>query len=120
MPVSQSTLPNAAPAVPSRSVKLVTAVPGPRSLALIEQRARAVPQGAHVATPVFMARGEGAIIEDVDGNHLLDFTGSFGALNVGHAHPRVVKAVQAAAERFLHTCFHAIMHEPYVRLAERL
>jgi 4-aminobutyrate aminotransferase/(S)-3-amino-2-methylpropionate transaminase len=103
-----------------RSIVLKTEVPGPRSRELMDQRWKAIPQGAHNATPVFMVRGQGVMIEDVDGNQLMDLTGSFGALNVGHAHPRVVKAVQQAAEKFLHTCFHAIMHEPYLRLAERL
>jgi 4-aminobutyrate aminotransferase/(S)-3-amino-2-methylpropionate transaminase len=103
-----------------RSIQLRTPVPGPRSRELMEARWKAIPQGAHNATPVFMARGRGAVIEDVDGNHLLDLTGSFGALNLGHAHPRVVTAIQAAAEKFVHTCFHAIMHEPYLRLAEKL
>jgi glutamate-1-semialdehyde 2,1-aminomutase len=50
-------------------------------------------------TPRFIARGEGAWIEDVDGNRYLDYVGSWGPLILGHAHPRVVAAVQAAAAR---------------------
>src|SRR5262245_18163947 len=98
-PVVATSLAPAAVPLRSRSVQLRTEVPGPRSRELIAARTQAIPQCAHNATPIFMVRGQGAVIEDVDGNHLLDLTGSFGALNVGHAHPRLVKAVQEAAAR---------------------
>ncbi|MBI4169011.1 MAG: aminotransferase class III-fold pyridoxal phosphate-dependent enzyme, partial [Acidobacteria bacterium] len=71
-------------------------------------------------TPVFMAKGEGAILEDVDGNRFIDFAGGIGVLNVGHAAGTVVRAIQEQAERFTHSCFHVTMSEPYVRLAETM
>jgi 4-aminobutyrate aminotransferase/(S)-3-amino-2-methylpropionate transaminase len=65
-------------------------------------------------------RGEGATLTDVDGNTFIDFTGGVGCLNVGHAHPRVVDAVQEQAAKFLHTDFTIVPYETYVTLAERL
>ncbi len=71
-------------------------------------------------TPIFVARSEGAVIEDVDGNFLLDFAGGIGCLNAGHREPGVVAALHAQADRFLHTCFMVTPYESYVRLAEKL
>ena len=64
-------------------------------------RLEAVPRGAYQITPVFVARAEGAVLEDVDGNRLLDFAGGLGCLNVGHRASRVVRSVQAQLDRFL-------------------
>ena len=103
------------------SIKIVTEVPGPRSREL----AAAAP--AWVARPVapdpasiFIARGEGATVEDVDGNHLLDLTGGLGCLAVGHSHPRVVAAILDQAQRFQHTDYSVIPYELYSRLAEAI
>jgi len=79
-----------------------------------------VPRGAYNITPLFVARAEGAVIEDVDGNRLIDFAGGIGCLNAGHRAPRVVAALHAQLDRFLHTCFHVTPYESYVKLAERL
>jgi 4-aminobutyrate aminotransferase/(S)-3-amino-2-methylpropionate transaminase len=79
-----------------------------------------VPQGPFNVTPIFVERASGATVTDVDGNVLLDFTGGLGSLNAGHANPAVVEAVAAQARKFLHTCFHIAMYEPYVALAEKL
>src|SRR5204863_1885068 len=66
------------------------------------------------------AEGRGATLADVDGNTFIDFTGGVGCLNVGHAHPRVVEAVQEQAARFLHTDFTIVPYEVYISVAERL
>jgi 4-aminobutyrate aminotransferase/(S)-3-amino-2-methylpropionate transaminase len=60
------------------------------------------------------------LLTDVDGNTFIDFAGGVGCLNVGHAHPRVVAAVQRQAERFFHTDYTIVPYEVYVELAERL
>jgi len=104
----------------AKTVRLRTPVPGPRSRELLARRDAAIPRGCAHTTPIFVARTEGATIADVDGNVLLDFAGGIGVLNVGANHPSVVAAVREQAERFLHTCFHVTMYEPYVRLAEEL
>ncbi len=102
------------------SILLKTPVPGPCSRALAERRAAAVPRGVSQVTPVFVARSEGAVVEDVDGNRYLDFAGGIGCLNAGHRAPGVVAALHAQTDRFLHTCFMVTPYESYVRLAETL
>jgi len=87
---------------------------------LLARRATAVPRGAFNVAPVFAESASGSWIRDVDGNDYLDFCGGIGVLNVGHNHPAVVKAVQDQAARLIHTCWHVVMYEPYVDLAERL
>lgn len=84
----------------------------------MKARAAAVPRGPLNLTPVVMARGEGAILQDVDGNRFIDFASGIGVLNSGHAPKEVVRAIQQQAERFTHSCFHVAMNEPYIRLAE--
>jgi len=101
-------------------IQLRTAIPGPRSCELMQRRLTAVPRGAYHFTPIFVARAEGALLEDVDGNRLIDFAGGIGCLNVGHRAPAVVSALGAEVNRFLHTCFHVTPYESYIRLAERL
>src|SRR5579871_3773933 len=102
------------------SIQLRTAVPGPKSQALSDRRVRAVARGVSQLTPIFVARSDGAVVEDVDGNHFLDFAGGIGCLNTGHRAPGVVAAVHAQADRFLHTCFMVAPYESYVRVAEKL
>jgi 4-aminobutyrate aminotransferase/(S)-3-amino-2-methylpropionate transaminase len=87
---------------------------------LLERRAAAVPRGPFNVFPVFADRAQGAHIWDVDGRKYIDFAGGIGALNVGHNHPRVLEAIRAQCDRFLHVCWHVTMYEEYVRLAERL
>ncbi len=102
------------------SIQLKTPVPGPRCQALAARRAQAVPRGVSQLTAVFVERAEGAVIEDVDGNHFLDFAGGIGCLNAGHREPGVVAALHAQVDRFLHTCFMVTPYESYIRLAEKL
>jgi 4-aminobutyrate aminotransferase/(S)-3-amino-2-methylpropionate transaminase len=56
----------------------------------------------------------------VDGREFIDFAGGIGTVNVGHCHPKVVAAIKDQAEKYIHTCFHIVMYEPYIELAERL
>ena len=104
----------------TRTIELRTAIPGPRSQQLLARKARVVANAKTIALPVVAAETHGATITDVDGNVLIDFTGGVGCLNVGHAHPRVVDAVQEQAARFLHTDFTVVPYELYVSYAERL
>ena len=66
------------------TIQLKTPIPGPKSKALAERRTAAVPRGLSHATPVYVAKAEGAWLEDVDGNRYIDFAGGIGCLNVGH------------------------------------
>ena len=79
-----------------KTIQIGTEIPGPKSRALMSRREAAVPRGAYHATPVFAAKAEGAVIEDVDGNRFLDFAGGIGSLNVGHRAPRVLAAIRDA------------------------
>ena len=102
------------------TIKIQTQVPGPKSKALSERRAKAVPRGLSHGTPIYVAKAEDAWLEDVDGNRYLDFAGGIGCLNVGHRQESVVEAVKDQLDRFLHTCVQVTPYESYVRLAERM
>jgi 4-aminobutyrate aminotransferase / (S)-3-amino-2-methylpropionate transaminase / 5-aminovalerate transaminase len=102
------------------TIELRTEVPGPRSRELMRRREDAVPRGVYSSTPIFVARAEGAVVEDVDGNRFIDFAGGIGTLNVGHRAGAVIDAVRNQAGRFLHTAFSVAPYESYVRVAERL
>jgi 4-aminobutyrate aminotransferase/(S)-3-amino-2-methylpropionate transaminase len=103
----------------TRSIRLQTEVPGPRSKEILARKDDVVAKPLAVTTPV-IAESSGATITDVDGNTFIDFTGGYGCLNVGHSHPRVVEAVQEQIGRFSHTDFTGIPYESYIALAERL
>ncbi len=102
------------------AIKVRTEIPGPRSRALMLRREIAIPRGLYHATPIFAAKAEAAVIEDVDGNRLLDFAGGIGCLNVGHRSPRVMDAIREQLEKHLHVCFMVTPYESYVALAEKL
>jgi 4-aminobutyrate aminotransferase/(S)-3-amino-2-methylpropionate transaminase len=104
----------------TKAIELRTAIPGPCSKEILERKKRVVADPLSIFLPVVIERGEGATLTDVDGNTFIDFTGGVGCLNVGHAHPRVVEAVQEQAAKFLHTDFTIVPYETYVTLAERL
>jgi 4-aminobutyrate aminotransferase / (S)-3-amino-2-methylpropionate transaminase / 5-aminovalerate transaminase len=104
----------------TKTIELKTAVPGPRSQAILERKARAIANAKSIVLPVVAHEARGATITDVDGNTFIDFTGGVGCLNVGHAHPRVVEAATEQLGRFTHTDFTVVPYESYVELAERL
>ena len=95
-------------------------LPGPKAQALIDRRAQAVPAAIRCVYPVAIARGEGAMLEDLDGNRFLDWIGGVGVLNIGYSHPEVIDAVKAQAEQYFHGMFNIVTHEGYVALAEKL
>src|SRR4028118_1331022 len=95
-------------------------VPGPESRALMERKRSAVPQGWANAISVFVKEARGALVTDVDGNTFIDFAGGIGAVNVGHADPRLVEAVREQVGNYVHTAFQAAPYEPFVELAEKL
>ncbi len=103
-----------------RAIELKTEIPGPRSRDILARKDAVVASPLDVYLPVVVAEGRGATLTDVDGNTFIDFTGGVGCLNVGHAHPHVVEAVQEQAARFLHTDFTIVPYEVYISVAERL
>jgi 4-aminobutyrate aminotransferase/(S)-3-amino-2-methylpropionate transaminase len=104
----------------TRAIHLNTEIPGPKSRAILERKARVVADPLSIYAPVVIAEAHGATLTDVDGNTFIDFTGGVGCLNVGHSHPRVVEAAQSQLEQFAHTDFTIVPYEVYVELAERL
>src|SRR5437667_11320419 len=102
------------------TIQLRTSIPGPKSTTLADRRLRAVPRGLAHATPVYVAKAEDAVLEDVDGNRYIDFAGGIGCNNVGHRRPSVLSAIRDQLDRFLHTCVQVTPYESYVRLAERM
>jgi 4-aminobutyrate aminotransferase / (S)-3-amino-2-methylpropionate transaminase / 5-aminovalerate transaminase len=104
----------------TRSIELRTEVPGPRSREIMERLSRVVAAPLAINLPIVAHEARGALLTDVDGNTFVDFTGGVGVLNVGHAHPQVVSAIQEQAARFTHTDFTIVPYEVYVEASERL
>jgi 4-aminobutyrate aminotransferase/(S)-3-amino-2-methylpropionate transaminase len=100
--------------------QLVTEIPGPASLELSKRRAASVSHAVNVSVPVFVARAGGGIIEDVDGNRLIDLGSGIAVTTIGNSSPRVVDAVRAQVAEFTHTCFMVTPYESYIAVAEAL
>ncbi len=101
--------------------KIITdTLPGPKASEIIARRKAAAPGAVGCAYPCVIKRGEGAMVEDVDGNYFLDWVGGVGVLNIGYSHPEVIEAVKAQADKYFHAMFNIITHEGYVALAEKL
>jgi len=93
---------------------------GEKTEKLLQRRAANVPRGVFNVTPLFVERAHGAVLVDVDGKSYIDFAGGIGVENVGHCADAVVAAIKKQADEYIHTCFHVVMYEPYIALAEKL
>ncbi|AFY50522.1 4-aminobutyrate aminotransferase family protein [Nostoc sp. PCC 7524] len=103
-----------------RQPHLVTSLPGPKALAIVE-RDRTVTSPSYTRDyPLVVARGQGCMLEDVDGNVFLDMTAGIAVTATGHAHPEVVKEIQTQAALLLHMSGTDFYYEPMVELAEHL
>ncbi len=99
---------------------LKTPIPGPKAQAIIERdRARVSPSYTR-DYPFVMAKGEGAVVEDVDGNVFLDCAAGIAVTGTGHSHPAVVQAIVEQAHKYLHMSGTDFYYEPQVQLAEEL
>ncbi len=76
------------------------------SSSLAERRSQSLPRGIATMHPLFLAEAGGALVRDSEGKEYIDFLSGIGVNNVGHTHPKVVAAIKAQAEKYLHTCFH--------------
>src|SRR5260370_32407493 len=99
---------------------LVTSLPGPKSRAVIERDERVISPSYTRSYPLVAARGEGAIVEDPDGNRFLDFAAGIAVVATGHCHPKVVAAIQEQAARLIHMSGTDFYYENLVQLAEKL
>ncbi len=97
-----------------------TPLPGPKARAIIERDGRVVSPSYTRSYPFVIARGEGAVVEDVDGNRFLDCAAGIAVNSTGHAHPVVLQAIIEQAQKFLHMSGTDFYYEPQVRLAETL
>jgi 4-aminobutyrate aminotransferase / (S)-3-amino-2-methylpropionate transaminase / 5-aminovalerate transaminase len=100
--------------------KLVTEIPGPRSVELLGRVRRSVARGVGITLPVFVTEAGGGIVVDADGNQLIDLGSGIAVVNVGNAAPAVVRAVQEQVARFTHTCFMVTPYDGYLEVCEAL
>ncbi len=94
-------------------------LPGPKAQALIQRDSAVISPSYPRSYPFVMDHGKGCEVWDVDGNRFLDFMAGIAVLSTGHAHPKVVKAIQEQAEKFIHISSD-FYHEKWVALAEKL
>ena len=100
--------------------KLVTSIPGPKSLELIARKNAAVAAGVGVALPVSIVAAGGGVMVDADGNSLIDLGSGIAVTGVGNSAPAVVEAVINQVQQFTHTCFTVTPYDGYVAVAEKL
>jgi 4-aminobutyrate aminotransferase len=100
--------------------RLLTPLPGPRAKAIVERDRQVISSSYTRSYPLVAARGEGAIVEDVDGNRFLDFSAGIAVVATGHCHPRVVEAIQRQAAQLIHMSGTDFYYENMVVLAEKL
>ena len=100
--------------------RLVTEVPGPRSLEKLERRGRHVAKGVSTTLPVFVEAAGGGVIVDVDGNSLIDLGSGIAVAGVGNAAPHVVSRVTEQVRSFTHSCFMVTPYDEYVDVCELL
>jgi 4-aminobutyrate aminotransferase len=99
---------------------LKTALPGPQAQELLDRDQRFMSPSYTRVYPLVVARGSGAVIEDVDGNLFLDFTAGIAVTSTGHCHPHVVAAIQDQAAKLLHMSGTDFYYQPQIDLAQRL
>ena len=102
------------------SILIKTEIPGPKSREIMKKKEEFVASPLEPLAPFFIARGEGAVVEDVDGNRFLDFTGGWGCLVVGYSPKPIVEAVKKQVENYIHTDFTSIPYEPWPELAKMI
>jgi 4-aminobutyrate aminotransferase/(S)-3-amino-2-methylpropionate transaminase len=100
--------------------RLVTEIPGPRSLELQARKSAAVSSAVGTVMPVYAAQAGGGVVVDVDGNSLIDLGSGIAVTTVGNSNPRVVDAVTTQVQAFTHTCFMVTPYDGYVQVAEAL
>src|SRR5580700_5839866 len=106
--------------VPLNLPSLVTSLPGPKARAIIERDALVISPSYTRSYPLVVSRGEGAIVEDVDGNRFLDCSAGIAVVATGHCHPKVVEAIQRQAARLIHMSGTDFYYQNMVELAEKL
>src|SRR5690625_1641272 len=104
----------------TRSSRIVTEIPGPKSRELHARRTKVVPPGVMALLPVYIERAHDATLIDVDGNEFIDCGAGIGVTTMGHTNDTVVEAARDAMGKVTHTLFTVTPYEAYVRVAEYL
>ncbi|MFJ3949711.1 4-aminobutyrate--2-oxoglutarate transaminase [Streptomyces libani] len=107
------------PALPQER-RVVTAIPGPKSQELWARKQATVAGGVGAVLPVFVQRAGGGVLEDVDGNSLIDFGSGIAVTSVGNSAEAVVRRATAQLQAFTHTCAMVAPYEPYIEVCEQL
>jgi 4-aminobutyrate aminotransferase len=107
-------------ATKTKEPKIVVTPPGPKARELFAKYADALSRSVIGFYPLVAESGAGCIVKDVDGNEFIDFNSGLAVMNVGHSHPRVVKAIKEQAEKLLHYSWTDFCYRPIVDLAEQL
>lgn len=102
------------------TINLKTAIPGPKSIEMMQRRKNAMPAGLAKSTEVAVVSADGGVVIDADGNTLLDFAGGIGMMNIGHSNKQVIDAMKEQLDKYIHICSLVATPEPYVELAELL
>ena len=100
--------------------RLVTAIPGPKSVEALKRRSEATSGGLGMAIPVIIERASDAILLDIDGNQIIDLGSGIGVVNVGNSASRVVDRVIEQVQAFTHTCFTVAPYMNYIEVCEKL
>jgi 4-aminobutyrate aminotransferase/(S)-3-amino-2-methylpropionate transaminase len=95
-------------------------LPGPKAKAVFDKRAKYMPAAIKTIYPIVIERGEGAMIEDVDGNTFLDWIGGVGVTNIGYSMPELVEAIKAQSEKFFHSMMNITTSPIYIEYIEKL
>ena len=103
-----------------RVPSIQTELPGPKARAMVERDERVTSPSYTRVYPLVVARGEGVMIEDVDGNRFLDFNAGIAVCSTGHCHPRVVEAINRQAANLLHMSGTDFYYPAELELAEKL
>jgi len=100
--------------------KVNMTLPGKKAKESLEKRAIVMPDAIKSVYPCVIKRGEGAMMEDVDGNIFLDWVGGVGVLNIGYSHPELIAAVQEQSKHYFHAMMNIVTHDGYLKLAEKM
>jgi 4-aminobutyrate aminotransferase len=100
--------------------KIVATPPGPKARELLARDTTYISQSVVRWYPLVAESGSGCVVKDVDGNEFIDFNSGLVVLNVGHSHPRVVKAIKEQAEKLVHYSWTDFYYRPIIDLAEQL
>ena len=108
------------PEYPGEYPKIVVPLPGPKAREFMARDARTVSQNLTKDVPLVVSRGQGMVVEDVDGNRFLDFAAGISTVSTGHCHPEIVRAVQEQAANLIHICYTDFFYPVYIDLCEEL